>query len=109
MTCLVLFTGSEFALPVVTTFHVHGFPLTLLRPLRKGFHAWHHESGKAGQPFIQTYFPPRPDREGYSQNKTLEVPYFLVGETCVPGTRGGVVFEPCKISGWAHRAGGCSG
>ncbi|CAE7426843.1 unnamed protein product [Symbiodinium necroappetens] len=35
-------------------------------PLRKGFHAWHHESGK-----------------GYSQNKTLEVPYFLVGETCV--------------------------
>ncbi|CAE7442340.1 unnamed protein product [Symbiodinium natans] len=35
-------------------------------PLRKGFHAWHHENGK-----------------GYSQNKTLEVPYFLVGETCV--------------------------
>ncbi|CAJ1435658.1 unnamed protein product [Effrenium voratum] len=35
-------------------------------PLRKGLHAWLHEHG-----------------EGYSQNKTLEVPYFLLGETCV--------------------------
>ena len=35
-------------------------------PLRKGLHAWLHESG-----------------EGYSQHKTLEVPYFLLGETCL--------------------------
>lgn len=35
-------------------------------PLRKGLHAWLHEGG-----------------EGYSQNKTLEVPYFLLGETCL--------------------------
>lgn len=35
-------------------------------PLRKGLHAWLHESG-----------------EGYSQHKTLDVPYFLLGETCL--------------------------
>eukprot|EP00930_Biecheleria_cincta_P001270 TRINITY_DN102410_c0_g1_i1.p1 TRINITY_DN102410_c0_g1~~TRINITY_DN102410_c0_g1_i1.p1 ORF type:complete len:1071 (-),score=164.59 TRINITY_DN102410_c0_g1_i1:35-2935(-) len=35
-------------------------------PLRKGMHAWLHESG-----------------EGYAQTTTLDVPYFLLGETLV--------------------------
>ena len=93
--------------------------LAMLRPLRKGLHAWLHESGEAKTVLIVLKIWKNDNvhdlkfqllfmimwpcvlillqllrgmvfdftcsfTKGYSQHKTLDVPYFLLGETCLP-------------------------